>query len=181
MIPRLSILICTLPRRQRLLSDLLADLRRQGGDAEILTDNGAGSVGAKRQRLLEAATGDYVAFIDDDDDVNPLYVHNILTHAGQCDVIGFEGEITTNGRDKRRFTISMHHNYEEKNGVYYRYNNHLSPIRREIALAIGYKDMSFGEDFDYATRLRDSGLIKTEHYIYAPMYFYKYVTRKSYR
>lgn len=177
----LSLLICTIPRRQRLLSDLLADLRRQGGDVEILTDNGPGSVGAKRQRLLEKAAGDYVAFIDDDDDINPGYVSLIMPHLGFYDVIGFEGEITTNGRDKRRFTISMHHNYEEKNGIYYRYNNHLSPIRREIALQIGYKDMGHGEDFDYATRLRNSGLIKTEHYIYTPMYFYKYVTRKSYR
>ena len=182
-VPKLSILICTIPSRQRLLDTLLDDLRRQAGiePVEILTDNGGGSVGVKRQRLLEQATGDYVVFIDDDDDINPQYVPLILPHLGTCDVIGFEGEITTNGRNKKRFTISMHHNYEEKDGIYYRYNNHLCPVRRAIALAIGYKDMTHGEDYDYATRLHDSGLIKTEHYIYTPMYFYKYVSRKSYR
>lgn len=180
---KLSILICTIPGRQRLLNDLKAYLVQQinGYDVEILTDNGKGTIGAKRQRLLELSTGDYVTFIDDDDDINPQYLKHIFTHLGTCDVIGFEGEITTNGRNKKRFTISKEHPYEEKGGVYYRYNNHLSPIRREIALAVGYKDMQFAEDFDYAMRLKESGLIKTEKYIYTPMYFYRYRTHKSYK
>lgn len=177
---KLSVLICTLPSRYRLLRDLKSSIVQQtnGFDIEILTDDGKGSIGAKRQRLLLASTGDYVTFIDDDDDINPQYIKLIFAHLGTCDVIGFEGEITTNGRNKKRFTISKEHPYEEKGGVYYRHNNHLSPIRREIALAVGYKDISFGEDFDYAIRLKESGLIKTEKYIYTPMYFYRYRTNK---
>lgn len=167
-----------------MLRDLKASLVLQstGFDVEILTDDKPGSIGAKRQRLLELSTGDYVAFIDDDDDINPQYIKLIFERLGpDCDVIGFEGEITTNGRNKKRFTISKEHPYEEKNGIYYRYNNHLSPIRRDIALAIGYKDMNFGEDFDYAMRLKESGLINTEKYIYTPMYFYRYRSfKKSY-
>ena len=165
-----------------MLHNLKAYLVQQsnGYDVEILTHDGKGAIGAKRQRLLEQSTGDYVAFIDDDDDINPQYIKLIFDNLGS-DVIGFEGEITTNGRNKKRFTISKEHPYEEKNGVYYRYNNHLSPIRRSIAIQIGYKDMNFGEDFDYAMRLKESGLIKTEKYIYSPMYFYRYRTvRKSY-
>lgn len=180
---RLSVLICTIPRRDQLLKNLKSSLVQQtnGYDVEILSDNQGGTIGAKRQRLLEASTGDYVCFIDDDDDINPQYIKLIFALLGTCDVIGFEGEITTNGRNKKRFTISKEHPYEEKNGIYYRYNNHLSPIRREIALMIGYKDISFGEDFDYAMRLKESGLIKTEAYIYTPMYFYRYNTyKKSY-
>jgi glycosyltransferase involved in cell wall biosynthesis len=177
----LSLLVCTIPRRNRMLQDLLTCLELQEGfnQVELLTDNGAGSIGVKRQRLLTKATGDYVAFIDDDDQVNTQYIKNILPHLGTVDAIGFEGQITTNGRNAKRFTISKDHNYEEKEGVYYRYNNHLSPIRREIALQIGYKDMQFMEDYDYATRLKESGLVKTEAYIYTPMYFYKYVSKKS--
>lgn len=176
----LSVLICTIPGRYRLLKSLQEDLARQSKDydVEILTDPRPGTIGAKRQRLLELAKGEYVTFIDDDDDINPQYIKLIFANMG-CDVIGFEGEITTNGRNKKRFTISMHHPYEEKNGVYYRYNNHLSPVRREIALKIGYKDISFGEDFDYAMRLKESGLVTTEKYIYTPMYFYRYRTNKK--
>lgn len=178
---RLSVLICTLPARFRLLQDLKSSIVQQtnGFDIEILTDDGKGSIGAKRQRLLEQSTGDYVTFIDDDDDINPQYIKLVFDHLGTCDVIGFEGEITTNGRNKKRFTISKEHNYEEKNGIYYRFNNHLSPIRREIAIQIGYKDMNFAEDYDYGLRLKESGLIKTEKYIYIPMYFYRYRTNKK--
>lgn len=178
----LSLLICTIPARATMLRALKAYLTQQsnGYDIEILTDDKPGTIGAKRQRLLELSTGDYVTFIDDDDDINPQYIKLIFDNLG-ADVIGFEGEITTNGRNKKRFTISKEHPYEEKNGVYYRYNNHLSPIRRSIAIQIGYKDISFGEDFDYAMRLKESGLIKTEKYIYSPMYFYKFSTyKKSY-
>lgn len=180
---KLSVLICTIPPRFKLLNELKASLKFQsnGYDVEVLSDDGKGTIGAKRQRLLIAATGDYVAYIDDDDDINPQYIKLIFALLGSCDVIGFEGEITTNGRNKKRFTISKEHPYEEKGGVYYRYNNHLSPIRRGIALEIGYKDMQFGEDFDYAMRLKESGLIKIEKYIYTPMYFYRYSSyKKSY-
>lgn len=163
------------------LTHLLTQLKKQseGYEVEILTDAGTGTIGTKRQRLLEQATGRYVCFIDDDDEVNPQYVKLIMDNLG-ADVIGFEGQMTTNRRNPKRFTISMRHNYEEKANVYYRYNNHLSPIRREIALQIGYKDLQHGEDYDYATRLKESGLIKTEKYIYSPMYFYNYITKKSY-
>lgn len=180
----LSILICTIPRRAGMFAILLNELERQaqGYMVEILADDQPGSIGAKRQRLLQKATGDYVAFIDDDDEVSPQYVKLIIEAAEQkFDAIGFEGEITTNGRHAKRFSISMHHKYEEKGGIYYRYNNHLSPVLRDIALQIGYKDLSYGEDFDFAKRLHESGLIKTEHYIYTPMYFYKYITKKSYK
>lgn len=179
---KLSILICTIPARATMLHNLKVYLVQQqnGHDVEILSDSQPGTIGAKRQRLLELSTGDYVCFIDDDDDINPQYIKLIFANMG-ADVIGFEGEITTNGRNKKRFTISKEHPYEERGGVYYRYNNHLSPIRREIALAVGYKDMQFAEDFDYAMRLKESGLIKTEKYIYTPMYFYRYRTHKSYK
>lgn len=146
---------------------------------EILVDRDAGKVGAKRQRLIEKAQGSYVVFIDDDDGVAPDYLSSIIPALGQYDVVGFQGEISTNGRNVRLFTISKEHNYEEKGNIYYRYNNHLSPVRREIALQIGYKDMGHGEDFDYATRLKESGLIKTEKYIYKALYFYRYISRKK--
>lgn len=181
----LSVLICHLPNRKPLLDKLLFELRSQirkdQHEVEILVDSGKGTIGAKRQRLLEQAQGEYVCFVDDDDEVSTEYLSNIIPHLGTVDTIGFQGEITTNGRNVKLFTISKEHPYEEKNGIYYRFNNHLSPVRREIALQIGYKDISFGEDHDYALRLKESGLIKTEKYIYKSLYFYKYVSRKTYR
>jgi len=178
----LSILICTIPKRRdmfdRLLFDIRSQVSRSGVDIEILADNGPESVGFKRQKLIEAAQGDYVCFVDDDDNISATYISSILTALSTGpDVVGFCGIITTNGRHAKRFKISKLCNYEEKRGVYYRYNNHLSPVKRSIAVQVGYKDMSHGEDFDYATRLQP--LVKTEVFIDQNLYYYRYVTNKT--
>lgn len=179
---KLSILICTIPKRQYMLRVLLKELEKQKTDqVEILTDNEKGSIGAKRQRLIEKATGEYVVFIDDDDMVSKDYISSILfAIESKPDVVGFMGWITTNGRNKTNFKISKDCEYKTTPKGYERFNNHLSPVKREIALQIGYKDISWEEDYDYAVRLTNSGLIKTERFISKALYYYQYVTKKSY-
>lgn len=181
----LSILICTIPKRKDLLDRLFTELRSQilqsGKEVEVLIDGKTGTIGAKRQRLLENAQGEYVAFIDDDDMVSSDYLSSILfALESKPDVVGFMGWITTNGRNKTNFKISKDCGYTKTGKGYERFNNHLSPVKREIALQIGYKDISFGEDYDYALRLTNSGLIKTERFIAKALYYYQYVTQKSY-
>ena len=48
------------------------------------------------------------------------------------------------------------------------------PIRKSICLKVGYKDLRYGEDHDFAKRLKLSGLLKTEVYIDSVLYFYRY-------
>ena len=170
-----------MPKRRALFDRLTAEIKSQvlaaGAEVEVLADNGEGTVGAKRQRLLERAQGDYVAFIDDDDNIDRNYIAHILKALEEKpDVVGFCGIVTTNGRNARRFKISRFCNYEEKRGVYYRYNNHLSPVKRSIALQVGYKDMGHGEDFEYATRLQP--FVQTEVFIDQNLYYYRYITNK---
>lgn len=177
----LSLLIPTMPSRRTLFERLLLDLRTQvlkcGKEVEILADAGDGTVGAKRQRLIEKAQGDYVAFIDDDDGVDPLYLQHILEALKlNPDVVGFNGVMTTNGTRPKKFNIKKGNQYDERGGVYYRYNNHLCPVKRSIALQVGYKDMGHGEDFEYATRLKE--FIKTEVFIDQSLYYYRYLTKK---
>lgn len=179
----LSVLIPTMPKRrdmfERMSNEIRSQILKSGQEIEFLADNGEGSVGLKRQRLLEAAQGDYVVFIDDDDRIDPNYLNYILVALKQNpDVVGLCGIITIDGRHARRFRIGKDYKYEEKKGVYYRYNNHLCPVKRSIALQVGYKDIGYGEDYDYATRLKDSGLITTEVFIDQNLYFYKYLTKK---
>lgn len=177
----LSILIATIPERRIMFDRLLYEIRQQvikaNVEIEILADPEGGSIGAKRQRMIEKAQGEYVVFIDDDDRIDKDYLMLILNALKENpDVVGFNGIMTTNGRMTKMFRISKDFNYEEKKGVYYRYNNHLSPVKRELALVTGYKDIGYGEDYDYATRLKP--LIKTEVYIDRYLYYYKYVTKK---
>jgi len=181
MTPILSLLIPTLPQRRAMFERLTAELRSQiqaaQVEVEVLADNGIGTVGAKRQRLLEKSQGKYVCFVDDDDWVTPEYVHSLLKACSEGkDAVGFRGWMTTNGKKPEDFSISRVHEYTKRNGVYLRYNNHLTPVRREIALKVGFKDSSFGEDYDYATRLRP--FIKTETYIDKKLYHYRYITKK---
>lgn len=177
----LSLLIPTMPHRRAMFDRLMFEVRSQvmkaGVDIEILADNGDGSIGVKRQRMIEKAQGDYVAFIDDDDEIMPEYVESILKALETTpDVVGFTGVITTNGRNRQRFRISKHYEYITKGNVHYRYNNHLCPVKRELALQVGYKDMTNQEDYDYATRLRP--FIQTEFFIEKLLYHYKYLTKK---
>lgn len=188
----LSIMIPTTPDREKMLYGLLSCLHTQievagvEKEVEILVemDNYGISVGAKRQKLLERTKGKYVVAIDSDDEVSENYISSIMEGIRQNpDVISFNGFMTTNNTNRESFKIRKDFPYitiQDTNGKneYLRYNNHLSPIKREIALKIGYKDLSFAEDYDYAKRLKESGLIKTEYYFDDDLYHYKYIPNK---
>jgi glycosyltransferase involved in cell wall biosynthesis len=176
-----------------MLSELSVELTRQIWETsainkiEILTevDNGESTTGKKRNILLDRATGEYVAFIDDDDWVPRYYIRETIKAIHQKpDVIGFAGKITTDGGNELKWAISKDFPYvsiKDESGMdafYLRFNNHLSPIKRSIATQICFKDVVIGEDSDYAHRLKESGLIKTEVFINKEMYHYRYVSNK---
>ena len=183
---KLSILICSLDERIGKLSLLLRQLDKQKTDeVEIITasDNRVITTGAKRNKLVNEATGKYACFIDDDDWVHDWYVEEILKAIEtDPDAVAMNGIMTTNGRDFKTWDISMHNQYrtERRRGIvhYVRYHNHLSPVKLEIMRQFPFKDITIGEDFDYATRMHESGLIKTEAKIIRPMYEYRYISNK---
>lgn len=187
----LSLLIPSTFDRDKILFKLLTELSNQireceaEDEVEILTDidNYEHLVGWKRQALIEKANGKWLAHIDSDDEVTPDYIRLILEALKHNpDVVGFEGYYTENGNNRTKWRISKDLPYitTQENGqkVFLRFNNHLSPIKKEIALKIGYRNIGFGEDYDYALRLKNSGLIKTEYYIPKEIYHYKYNSKK---
>jgi len=177
---KLSILICSIVSRKDQLKSLLTSLEKQKTkEVEILVevDNREISVGRKRQVLLEKATGDYVVFIDDDDEVAVDYVQTILKAIeDDPDCIGMFIKCNLDG--KIRLAKTSYRYKEWKNNVhgydYVRGILHLNPVRRWIALKIGYKDVRFKEDHDYSTRLAKSGLLQKEVFLEKEMYLYKY-------
>lgn len=174
---KLSILICTLESRRKWLARLFKRLEPQRcGDVEILTDkdNGEVSIGVKRNRLLEQATGDYICFVDDDDLVATDFVQRILEAVKtEPDCVGMEGIITFDGRKPRKFIHSLRYkSWYEKDGIYYRNPNHLSPVKRSLALQVRFPDKNNGEDHDYSQRLLP--LLATEVYLENPIYFYEF-------
>jgi len=176
--PKLSICICHLVERERQLKNILGILHSQyhGDDVEILieTDNREKSLGAKRQMQLLKSCGEYVCCIDDDDEVDPEYISLILeaTKSG-ADCIGMRGYIVEAGKKKEDFihTLKSKEWYQDdKTKNFYRTPNHLNPIKREIALKVGYKDLGYAEDFVYSQDAYP--LLRTEVFIEKPLYFY---------
>ena len=190
---QLSILIPSTFDREEMLFGLLKSLYDQileeqaHHKIEIITDvdDGALSIGKKRNMLLQKAKGKYIVFIDSDDEVPEYYISEILKALKtNPDVLGFSGFMTTDNGHKEYFKISKDLPYitmwdADGKREYLRFNNHLSPIKRSIATRVGFKDIRFAEDYDYAKRLKESGLIKTETYIDLPMYHYKYLSNKK--
>lgn len=179
--PKLSILICTLANRQEMLSLLLEILIPQmTGETEILMceDNGEISVGLKRQKLIQEASGYYVCFVDDDDMVTKDYIPKILTALQtNPDTCGVEGIMTTDGKDPKKFIHSMRYDHwYEENNIYYRGPHHINPTRKDLVLKTGYNDLRFAEDHDFAKRIYD--LLNSEVYIDGPIIEYRYRTKK---
>jgi glycosyltransferase involved in cell wall biosynthesis len=184
--PVLSILICTLPDRKAMFDFLVSSLINQyeGLDVDIAYNfNEKISTGAKRNELLNGASGKYISFIDDDDEVSPYYIQEILKGAEtDCDCMGMLGYMTTNGANKIGWELSkdFQNDTVTRNGkpFYIRKTNHIAPVKRELALQTMFPDISNGEDKDYSDRLNP--LLKTEYKIEMPdMYHYKYITRQK--
>lgn len=178
----LSVLIATMPSRIDSFSKLWHELFKQClyiRNVEILNDISMHyNIGAKRNSLLQLAKGEYIVFIDDDDHISPNYISLILEACKSgADCIGINGKITTNGYNERQWFISKEYEtWHEANGIYYRTPNHISPVRRELALQVGFPEVSFAEDAEYSQRLLP--LLKSEVLISEPIYHYDYYENK---
>lgn len=185
---RLSLLICTIEERKTRFNVLIARLESllnnygHADQVEIISecDNKQMSIGAKRNILLLKASGDYLCFLDDDDTVDEEYFVKILgALESSPDCVQMIGVMNTDGWKMERFEHSIAHNrYYDKNGVYYRYPNHLNPIRRDIAIQFKFPESNFGEDTDWATQIKDSALLQIEEPIDKVIYHYRYSSRK---
>ena len=179
---KLSILICSMGKRTKLLDRLMQCLRPQlTSEVEVIidTDDGELTIGAKRNGLVESATGEYCAFIDDDDLVSNDYISKILTATeSKPDTCAFESIITVDGKEPKPVYISMkYEKWVDTETAYYRSTQHLSPIKTEIAKKVKYPDTSMCEDRVYSEGIQK--LMKTEVEIKDPIYFYDYLPSKS--
>ena len=178
----LSILIATMPSRRKDLAKLLSRIDAQTpmrGGVEVLWDNSMDyNIGVKRNNLLSRATSEYVVFIDDDDWIVGDYVSRILRALeSKPDCVGISGIITTDGRKMRKWHISREYgHWHTKNGVYLRTPNHISPVKRSLALQAGFPETSYGEDAEYSRRLLP--LLKTEVKVPGLIYHYKFISKK---
>jgi len=184
---KLAILIPTLPERANQFKGIYQELQKQclaveGAISIIYNDSGREvSTGTKRNSLLRDARtlkAEYVCMVDDDDIISHDYVRSIMEGVNQgVDVVTFNGYMTTNGAHRVDFEIRLGENYEERGGKYYRYPNHLCAFKRELVEHVPFEDIYMGEDYRWATKIRDLGLLKTSYHIEKQIYHYDYKTK----
>lgn len=175
---RLSLLICHLPGRAALLQRLMSLITvQQTPDVEILVDaDPTDPTGTKRNRLLDRARGDYLAFIDDDDLVSPVYVPRIIEALERDpDVVGMELIMTRGGENPQRCIHSLRYRSWFEIGqfphcVYFRNPNHLNPVRTQFAREARFPDVTQEEDRAYSARLLP--MLQSEVYLDGPIYHY---------
>jgi glycosyltransferase involved in cell wall biosynthesis len=178
--PILSILICHLPEREESYKRLITALAYQWGPqlVEVLMDDthvGQATTGRKRNTLLQAARGKYIAYIDDDDMVSLRYVQLIIKSAESsgADCIGMQGIFRRHGKDDWSFLHSIlvkDWYQDDSKKTYYRTPNHLNPIKREIAMRVKFPNKTVGEDRAYSDAIRKH--LATESFINEPIYYY---------
>lgn len=186
--PVLSILIASLVSRTEMFRKLTKQLARQITDATkvevlVLTDSKEKTTGYKRQKLLTLAKGEYVVFIDDDDWVPAYYVSEMLKACESgADCIAINGIMTTDGGKPVPWKLSKDYENEDvpMPGVgmmYLRRTNHITAVKRKLALKAGFPDISNAEDKYYSDRLNKH--LKTEFTISKPMYEYRFSTQNK--
>ena len=188
---KLSILIPTIPERKEMFDKLKYKLFNQKQlfpelMVEVLFDNRTDvSIGTKRNALLSDSKGEYVAFIDDDDDISDDYLIDIINALeSKPDCVSLRGVITWDGTNPEIFEHSLRYpayvtHTLPVNGIKYeRYPNHLNTIKASIAKQFKFPEINFGEDSDWAKQIHDSGLINTEVYIDKVLYHYLFKPNK---
>jgi glycosyltransferase involved in cell wall biosynthesis len=177
--PLLSILIPTVPERFDALQKLVAELTAQNKNkkAEILYfgDNRLRTIGAKRNGLLQAARGHYVAFCDDDDKVSGNYIAAITGVAEKeiVDVISFRQSAIWDGQHSEvHFSIQNRNEAFKPGEITKRFPWHVCAWRREIAQEGVFKNVNWGEDAVWVAQV--AGLARREANIPEILHYYEH-------
>lgn len=184
----LSILVCSLPEQYAIskLRRLEAVLRPQieGRDIELIVDDADRKTptGTKRNNLISRSSGEYIVFVDSDDLVADSYIKDILWGLRESpDCVTMRGWMTTNGANRREWTIKLGSLYYERDGHYYRWPNHLAVMRKSLVQHIKFPDIWIQEDYQWSKVIHDRKILKTEFHIDKPIYHYDYWDNKPHQ
>jgi len=175
---KLSILTSTIPGRELQLAELIAKLEAQIGELPVehlvLCDNKRRSIGAKRQALVDIARGEYIAFVDDDDDISSDYVSSLLEAIKTgADVITFRQRAIYNGKESEvNFGINNQDEPFNPGGITKRAPWHVCAWRRERVADCVFGDLAYHEDTVWCMQARP--LIRTAHHISKVLHIYRH-------
>ena len=186
----LSVLVCSVYTRRHTFApkiqdqlfgqwEALPEADRERVEIMILTDNKSMMLGEKRNVMVDAARGEYVQFVDDDDRVADDMISSVLAATVERpDVITFLASVSINGAEPKPCSYRLQWRRDVNTDTEYRrLPNHICAVRRELALKAPFPALPYREDSGYSKLLRP--LLKTEHHIPRVLYHYDYSTETT--
>lgn len=132
------------------------------GLVEFLIDDdrrfldGGLSIGKKRQKLVEMASGKYLCFLDDDEIIAPNYLETLVRLCNEDkDVCTFRN-LTKLDNFWTVVDMSLSHTENEQatpNAIVKRRPWHICPVRSEFAKRYEFEDSNYGEDWQWFERV----------------------------
>jgi len=173
---KLSILTASIPDRISKLQKMSQDFRHRD-DIEwlCLIDNKKRSIGAKRNALLQLAQGEYVMWLDDDDELFPEFFEEVMKAIESgVDVICYLHESWINGVKYMVATSKEYENEQLHNKtVTVKRKPYTSDVwRRELIQDITFQDIMYGEDYKWAEQAVER--VNSEIIINKPLHIYRY-------
>lgn len=188
--PLLSVLIPATPRRyhshlwplwQKLEAQV--DALERDGAVELLVflDNRQRTIGEKRDALVQSSRGEFVAFVDDDDDVADEYVAAIVGAAerlsADVSVITFDQRVSVNGVEATCSFSLRHRNEPFAQPSFKRSAWHVCAWRGDLARRFRFPATNYGEDWAWARHLVVEAT--GEYHIDRVLHAYRYDERVS--
>ena len=177
--PKLSILTPTIPERRMggmmiLQSRISAQIQNGPVEHLVLCDNKRRTIGAKRQALVDIAQGEYIAFVDDDDDISDDYISSLLRAIETgADVITFKQRAIHDDKESI-IEFGVKHEDETFNpgGITLRAPWHVCAWRREVVAGCLFAESNYGEDLCWCLQARKR--IRTGHHIDRILHTYRH-------
>ena len=148
---KLTVLIPAIPSRWEKFQKIFTKLDKQATkDVEILglIDNKKRSIGAKRDALKTLVNGEYMCYVDDDDDVSDDFIKEILKGIkGNPDVIAFQQRaIIGDMEGVIDFDLSNDNEQFTPNKVTKRKPFTCCAWKSSIGKVVKFPDLMYGED-----------------------------------
>lgn len=137
-------------------------------------DDGKLTSGVKRQIALDASSGKYICYVDDDDEVSEYYIRCLLCAAeSNADILTFKLTYSTEGAlFKEYWTFGLYKNFRRAGLMC---ANHLCAWKRDIAVLVAWDPLlGYGDDRMWFEPLHHAGLIHTQYHTNEFLYRYKY-------
>ena len=167
---KLSILIPALTNRP--WQDLVKKLETQIAKADlqdkieilIKVDSGELTSGSKRQILLNDSVGEYICYVDDDDDIHDEYIKQIFEGCQKnVDVVSFNVDFVRENFYKETWVLGCFPN-ARRDGIML--INHLCAWRKALAQRVSWCPfLGNSDDHAWSQPLFYSGLVKTQYHI----------------